>query len=131
MSGCCFSHSAHWLPTRKKLLYTVANPARGLLNRGKKSKEKSGSALPPPHLYNTNSKILSLVDRSSHTHSTTLILTVRYFHSWTALRTLTALHQQQDTTITGGPLYRYRLQPKVSLYGRETDHLRSACRCVA
>ena len=30
--GCCFSHSAHWLPTRKKLLYTVANPARGLLN---------------------------------------------------------------------------------------------------
>ena len=32
---CCFSHSAHWLPTRKKLLYTVANPARGLLNREK------------------------------------------------------------------------------------------------
>ena len=29
---CCFSHSAHWLPARKKLLYTVANPARGLLN---------------------------------------------------------------------------------------------------
>ena len=28
----------------KKLLYTVANPARGLLNRGK----KSGSATPPP-----------------------------------------------------------------------------------
>ena len=28
-----FSHSAYWLPTRKKLLYTVANPARGLLNR--------------------------------------------------------------------------------------------------
>ena len=26
---CCFSHSAHyWSPTRKKLLYTVANPAR-------------------------------------------------------------------------------------------------------
>ena len=22
-------------------------------------------------------------------------------------------------------------EPKVSLYGRETDHLRSACRCVA
>ena len=45
---CCFSHSAHWLPTRKKLLYTVANPARGLLNREKKKKKKSGSALPPP-----------------------------------------------------------------------------------
>ena len=27
--------SAYWLPTRKKLLYTVANPARGLLNREK------------------------------------------------------------------------------------------------
>ena len=42
----CFSHSAHWLPTRKILLYTVANPARGLLNREKK-KKKSGSAFPP------------------------------------------------------------------------------------
>ena len=31
----------------KKLLYTVANPARGLLNRGKKE-EKSLAALPPP-----------------------------------------------------------------------------------
>ena len=49
---CCFSHSAYWLPTRKKSLYTVANPARGLLNRGKKKKrKKSGSASPfPPTL---------------------------------------------------------------------------------
>ena len=31
----------------KKLLYTVANPARGLLNREKKKKKKSGSAPPP------------------------------------------------------------------------------------
>ena len=31
----------------KKLLYTVANPARGLLNRGKK-KKKSLAAHPPP-----------------------------------------------------------------------------------
>ena len=36
---CCFSHSAHWLP--RKLLYTVANPARGLLNRGKKKEKKT------------------------------------------------------------------------------------------
>ena len=36
---------AHWLPTREKLLYTVVNPARGLLNRKKK---KSGSAPSPP-----------------------------------------------------------------------------------
>ena len=33
----------------KKLLYTVANPARGLLNREKKGKKKeSGSARSPP-----------------------------------------------------------------------------------
>ena len=34
---CCFSHSAYWLPTRKKKLYTVAHPARGLLNREKRT----------------------------------------------------------------------------------------------
>ena len=35
----------------KKLLYTVANPARGLLDREKRTKEKSGSIPPPtpPH----------------------------------------------------------------------------------
>ena len=32
----------------KKLLYTVANPARGLLNRKKKKKKKSLAAPPPP-----------------------------------------------------------------------------------
>ena len=32
----------------KKLLYTVANPARGLLNREKNKNKKSGSAPPPP-----------------------------------------------------------------------------------
>ena len=46
---CCFSHSAHWLPTRKKpTCYTVANPARGLLNREKNKNKKSGSAPRPP-----------------------------------------------------------------------------------
>ena len=45
---CCFSHSAQWLPTRKKLLYTVANPARGLLNRKKKKKEVWQRPPPPP-----------------------------------------------------------------------------------
>ena len=45
---CCrFSHSAHWLPTRKKLLHTVANLARGLLNREKNKNKKSGSAPTP------------------------------------------------------------------------------------
>ena len=46
-SCCCFSHSAYWLPTRKKLLYTVANLARGLLNRGK-TKQKNSPPLPFP-----------------------------------------------------------------------------------
>ena len=32
----------------KKLLYTVANPARGLLNREKKEKEKVWQRTPPP-----------------------------------------------------------------------------------
>ena len=45
---CCFSHSAYWMPTRKKLLYTVANPARGLLNREKRTKEKVWQHTPPP-----------------------------------------------------------------------------------
>ena len=44
---CCFSHSAYWLPTRKKLLYTVAIPARGLLNR--KKNNLAAYAPPPPH----------------------------------------------------------------------------------
>ena len=51
VDGCCcwFSHSAYWLPTRKKLLYTVANPARGLLNSEKRTKEKVWQHTPPPH----------------------------------------------------------------------------------
>ena len=32
----------------KKLLYTVANPARGLLNREKRTKEKVWQHTPPP-----------------------------------------------------------------------------------
>ena len=47
---CCFSHSAQWLPTRKKLLYTVANLALGRLNRGKKEKDKVWQCPPAPPL---------------------------------------------------------------------------------
>ena len=36
----CFLHAAYCLPTRKKLLYTVANPAHGLVNKEKKKKKK-------------------------------------------------------------------------------------------
>ena len=32
----------------ENLLYTVANPARGLLNREKRTKEKRLAAYPPP-----------------------------------------------------------------------------------
>ena len=69
----CFSHSAHWLPTRKKLLYTVANPARGLLNREKKKKKKkkkSGSApsLPPPARAARSEKKIREMDKSGYTH---------------------------------------------------------------
>ena len=44
--SCCFSHSAYWLPTIKKLLYTVANTARGRVNREKITKEKVWQPLP-------------------------------------------------------------------------------------
>ena len=49
MYSCCFcfSHSVHWLPAREKLIYTVANPARGLLNREKK-KKRVWQRPPPP-----------------------------------------------------------------------------------
>ena len=51
-SSCCccwwwFSHSARWLPARKKLLYTVANPARGLLNREQYMNSLTGLSLSP------------------------------------------------------------------------------------
>ena len=48
-SRLCFSYSAYWLPTRKNLLYTVANPVRGLLNREKRTQEKVWQHPPPPH----------------------------------------------------------------------------------
>ena len=35
----------------EKLLYTVANPARGLLNREKRTKEKVWQHTPPPHTH--------------------------------------------------------------------------------
>ena len=38
----------YWLPTRKKLIYTVANPTRDLLNRESRTKIYSLAASPPP-----------------------------------------------------------------------------------
>ena len=61
---CCFSHSAHWLPTRKKLLYTVANPARGLLNREKKEKEKVWQR----YTIDLNLKGIGYLVTHTHTH---------------------------------------------------------------
>ena len=43
---CCFSHSA-LVANPKKLLYKVANPARGLLNREKRTKENIWQRIPP------------------------------------------------------------------------------------
>ena len=64
--SCCFSHSAHWLPTRKKLLYTVvANPARGLLNREKKKKEKVWQRHPP---YAAHSRKVKIKNHTTHPH---------------------------------------------------------------
>ena len=37
---CCFLHAAYCLSNRKKLLYTVASPAHGLLNKEKKKEKK-------------------------------------------------------------------------------------------
>ena len=41
----------------EKILYTVANPARGLLNREKKKKKKSLAAPPPPRRVARSEKI--------------------------------------------------------------------------
>ena len=60
---CCFSHSAYWLPTRKKLFYTVANPARGLLNRGKRTKENVWQHTPPPRPHTARSEKININTR--------------------------------------------------------------------
>ena len=53
----------------KKLLYTVANPDRGLLNRKKKKKKKSGSATPPPSLRAGRSEVKNKQTRNHPTHA--------------------------------------------------------------
>ena len=49
MHRCFVSHIQRRLlvANPKKLLYTVASPARGLLNRGKRKKKTSGSSYLP------------------------------------------------------------------------------------
>ena len=39
-SCSCFLHAAYCLLTRKKLLYTVANPAHSLLNKERRKKKE-------------------------------------------------------------------------------------------
>ena len=46
----------------KKLLYTVANPARGLLNREKSTKKKSGS-IPAPNPHTARSEKINKITR--------------------------------------------------------------------
>ena len=48
----------------KKLLYTVANPARGLLNREKRTKEKVWQHTPPPpHPHTARSEKINKITR--------------------------------------------------------------------
>ena len=62
---CCVSHSAYWLPTRKKILYKVVNPARGLLNREKRTKKKVWQRPPPPIAARSEKKIKKKRDAST------------------------------------------------------------------
>ena len=58
----------HWLPTRKKLLYTVgvANPARGLLNREKQKNKKVWQRPPPPCAARSDNKKKKKITRRIH-----------------------------------------------------------------
>ena len=47
----------------KKLLYTVANPARGLLNREKRTKEKVWQHTPPPNPHTARSEKINKITR--------------------------------------------------------------------
>ena len=47
----------------KKLLYTVANPARGLLNREKRTKEKVWQHPPPPTPHTARSEKINKITR--------------------------------------------------------------------
>ena len=52
----------------KNLLYTVANPARGLLNRDKRKKEKSGSPPSPPPPRAARSEKNKIENHATHPH---------------------------------------------------------------
>ena len=47
----------------KKLLYTMANPARGLLNREKRTKEKVWQHTPPPTPHTARSEKINKITR--------------------------------------------------------------------
>ena len=53
---------------RKKLLYTVANPARGLLNREKKRKSLAAPPPPPPRAARSEKKIKKIKNHATHPH---------------------------------------------------------------
>ena len=55
------SHSAFWLPTRKNYFHTVANPARGLLNRGKRNASVARKFLASLSQANAKLKYRSLI----------------------------------------------------------------------
>ena len=61
--------------SEKKLLYTVANPARGLLNREKRTKEKVWQHTPPPTPHTARSeKINKIKSRDASTGATQVLV---------------------------------------------------------
>ena len=72
--------SVYWLPTRKKLLYyAVANPARGLLNREKRTKEEVWQRTPshPSHC-SFGEKIKNKKSRDASTGATQVSVGLAY-----------------------------------------------------
>ena len=66
LSCCCcllFLTFSVLVANPKKLLYTVANPARGLLNREKRTKEKVWQHTPPPTPHTARSEKINKITR--------------------------------------------------------------------
>ena len=89
----------------KKLLYTVANPARGLLNREKRTQEKVWQHTPPPTPHTARSEKINKITRriyrryaGGRSRVRTRIPSARRLGLWVWLRnsTLPSLHGGQS-----------------------------------
>ena len=110
--GCCllllFLTFSALVANPKKLLYTVANPARGLLNRERKKKEKVWQRPPPPPPRAARSEKKKKVTRRIHmsrryegrrcaggpgpSRVRTRIPTTRRLGQWVSLRKILRFH---------------------------------------